>query len=62
MSFHTKTIICEPSQFDIEFINWKERVEKSISSYQFIEKLILSHDGNAHYILYSINVSLPRNT
>lgn len=62
MPFHTKTIVCKPLDFDLNFENWNKEITKKMSSYEFINKIVIAHDGDNHYILYSLNVSLPKNT
>jgi hypothetical protein len=62
MSFETKTIICKAEEFDKKFKEWKNQWQKTVNSYQYISKIVLTHDGDNHYILYSTGFSFPKNT
>jgi len=57
--FH-KTIICHAFHFDSEYKKWKESLNLLPS--QSFNKIDIKHDGDNHYILYTITNLLNRRT
>lgn len=49
-----KTIICDPDKFDEEYDKWEKSLK--LGSYEYLNKIDTKHDGNNHYILYTVGI------